>query len=216
MAITFPRDFLTGFPGWNTEFKLEFRQDKSRSAGGTTYVKDMGTPIWRATYTTRVLSPNELDRWRAIIDTQDGGLNAFIAVPLSRCYPILYPNGSGLWATTWTSGVTGQGNISAIVTPNKEISISGLPVGYQASVGDMVRIGSRNLHRIVGVSGPASGAGVITVEIRPGLWPESAVGNVVYFPRPWCRMVVDPSSVSTTADRTTGRGTLSFDGWEYR
>lgn len=65
MAITFPYDILTDFPGWSTEFDLLWRQEQSRSAGGKTYVKDLGTPLWEAKYQSISLSPNELDYWRA-------------------------------------------------------------------------------------------------------------------------------------------------------
>lgn len=213
--ITFPYDLLADFPGWSTEFKLNYRQDRSRSAGGTTYVKDMGSPIWRTTYSSRTMRPNELDKWRAKLDLLDGGLNTFLGVPLSRCYPIAYPNGSGQWASPWNSGITGQGSLSSIVTPNKEIRLAGLPANYQLNVGDMIRIGTRNLHRVM-TAAVATGGGFATVEIRPPLWPESVAGAPVYFRRPFCNMVVDPDSISTTADKSTGMGTISFDGWEYR
>jgi hypothetical protein len=94
MAITYPLDILADFPGWSTDFSLQYRQEQSRTAGGTTYVKDLGNALWRATYASRIMRPNELDKWRAILDGLENGLQRFKGYALSRCYPIAYPNGS--------------------------------------------------------------------------------------------------------------------------
>lgn len=102
MAITFPYDILATFPGWSVEFDLLWRQEQSRTAGGQTIVKDMGSPLWQATYQSRSMRPNELDSWRARFKLLENGLNQFYGRPTSRCYPIAYPNGS------WPGNVVGQ------------------------------------------------------------------------------------------------------------
>lgn len=213
MAVSFPFDLLANFPGWSTEYELLRREEQSRTAGGVTVVKDMGDPLWQAAYTSTSLKPNELDYWRARLDALDGGQQTFLAYPLSRCFPIRYPNGS------WPSGSSFNGNsatVGSINANNKQLTINGLPAGFVLSVGDMIRIGSRNLHRVVaGVT--ANGSGIATnVEVRPHFWPETGPGDAVSVKKPYCRMTIVPGSISTTADLATGRGTISFRAIEAR
>ena len=97
MTINYPLDLLNGFPGWTTGFSLKWRQEQSTQASGRILVKDMGSPLWTLRAVSKVLSPNNLDLWRAKLTSLENGLQTFKAYPMSRCYPILYPNGS--WPT---------------------------------------------------------------------------------------------------------------------
>lgn len=202
MAITYPYDLLSTFPGWSTDFDLAYRQETSRTAIGQTFVKDFGSPLWTAAYQSRSMRPNELDAWRARLKALEGGLKQFRGRPTSRCYPIAYPNG------------TGMGNVSAVTvgsigTNRNTIGLSGLPGGYIASVGDYLQIGTNDLHQIVNVSGSE-------IEVRPHLWPTTAVGDAVTLVNPSCLMTIVPGSINTTADLSTGRGVITFQGFESR
>lgn len=202
MAITYPYDILADFPGWSTDFDLAYRQETSRTAIGQTFVKDLGSPLWTASYQSRVMRPNELDAWRARLKALEGGLKQFRGRPTSRCYPIAYPNG------------TGMGNVSAVTvgsigTNRNTIGLSGLPGGYIASVGDYLQIRTNDLHQIVNVSGSE-------IEVRPHLWPTTAVGDAVTLVKPSCLMTIVPGSINTTADLSTGRGVITFQGFESR
>ena len=213
MPFSFPFDLLDDFPGWANEFGLLRREEQSRTAGGVTIVKDMGEPLWQAAYATTVLTPNELDYWRARLDVLDGGQQQFKAYPLSRCFPIKYPNGS--WPTG--SGFSGDSaTISARWNSGKELTISGLPAGYIVSRGDFLRIGSRNLHRVVNRE-VADGSGVAAgVEVRPHFWPETEPGDALSVRKPYCLMTIVPGSISTAADLATGKGAISFRAIEAR
>lgn len=202
MAITYPYDILAEFPGWSTDFDLAYRQETSRTAIGQTFVKDLGSPLWTASYQSRVMRPNEMDAWRARLKALEGGLKQFRGRPTSRCYPIAYPNG------------TGMGNVSAVTlgsigTNRNTIGLSGLPGGYVASVGDYLQIRTNDLHQIVNVSGSE-------IEVRPHLWPTTAVGDAVTLVKPSCLMTIEPGSINTTADLSTGRGVITFQGFESR
>ena len=202
MAITYPYDILSDFPGWSVEFDLAYRQETSRTAIGQTFVKDFGSPLWTASYQSRSMRPNELDAWRARLKALEGGLKQFRGRPTSRCYPIAYPNG------------TGMGNVSAVTvgsigTNRNTIGLSGLPGGYIVSVGDYLQIGTNNLFQVVNVSGAE-------IEVRPHLWPTIAVGNTVTLVKPSCLMTIVPGSINTTADLSTGRGVITFQGFESR
>lgn len=213
MTITFPFDLLAGFPGWSPVFELLRREEQSRAAGGRTYVKDFGDPLWRATYVSKVLSANKLDAWRARLDALDGGQQEFFAYKFSRYAPISYPNDS--WPTS--NGFNGNNAALAVVAANrKEVGITGLGGGYRLVTGDMLRLGARNLHEVV-TGGVASGAGILNnIEIRPHLWAETVIGDAVSISKPFCRMAIVPGSIQSDADPATGRGSIRFDALEAR
>lgn len=211
MTITYPMDLLANWPGWCTDFDLLYRQEQSRQANGVTKVKDFGSPLWRASYATRSLSPNELDEWRARLAALENGLQQFRGVPLSRCYPIAYPRG------TWPTGsaFNGSAALASIGVNRKSVSIKNLPSGFAFRTGDMIQIG-RNLHSVQEPAAASSGGITGGFEIRPYLWPETAVNDVVSVMRPFCLMTVVPGSITSTADLQTGRGSVSFQAVESR
>lgn len=219
MAITYPLDILATWPGWSTSFSLGWRQETSRTAGGTTYVKDLGNALWRATYTSRIMRPNELDKWRAILDGLENGLQRFKGYSLSRCYPIAYPNG------TWPTGSSFDGVSAAIASvdsDSKTITVDGLPSGFTLSVGDMLQIKHGtdpvryDLHRVQEAA-TADATGLTSAfEVRPHLWPGVAVDDVVSVKSPWCLMAIVPDSIQSDADLQTGNGTITFQAFEAR
>jgi hypothetical protein len=209
--LSFPLDFLASFPGWTTEFTPQWRQEQSRSANGKTYVKDLGSPLWTATWQSRGMSANELDTWRARLDALENGATTFIASPMSRCYPIAYPNGS--WPTgSAFSGVCKLDSMSS----GRAVALKGLPAGYQLSVGDFIQIGSADLHRVREAATASAGGVTGQFEIRPYLWPTALVNADVRLVRPSCVMSLVPDSLSSPADMATGRGPITFKGMEAR
>lgn len=198
MTITYPFDLLASFPGWSTEFDLLWRQEQSRQANGRTIVKDMGSPLWRATYQSRQMRANELDKWRARLASMENGLKTFKGYPLSRCRPIAHPG----------SGVLPSGTVNTIGSDRKTLTLSGLS-GLTLQAGDMLRLGSGDLHQIVDA---ASG----TFEVRPHIWPGVTTGAAVSVDKPYCIMAIVPGSVTSAADLATGRGAISFQAIEAR
>jgi hypothetical protein len=212
MALSEPVDFLADWPGWITSFEPMHRQEQSRVAGGRTYVRDMGQPLWRMTAQSKTLTPNQLDHWRAKLNALGNGLGTFIGYKLSRCYPILYPNGS------WPTGGAFSGATAAVHTiggNNKSLRVKQLPVGYIFNVGDMIRIGAADLYEVMETAA-ADGAGITPlIEVRPHFWPGTVVDAVVSVKRPHCIMALVPGSVSADAD-LSGRGSISFQPVEAR
>ncbi|WP_271025532.1 hypothetical protein [Rhizobium sp. RCAM05973] len=210
MTVTFPVDFLSDFPGWSTEFDLLYRQEQSRSANGKTYAKDLGSPLWNATYQSRSLRPNELDYWRARLKALENGLQTFKAWPLSRTYPIAYPRGS--WPTGGT--FSGSGLVNALTS--KTLSLSGLPSGYVVSIGDYVQVGTADLYQALETA-TANGSGITGIfEVRTFVWPTSVVGAPAKLMKPSCIMTLVPDSLTTTANLSDGRGTITFQAIEAR
>lgn len=190
-------DLLADFPGWSTQFELLWRQEVSRAAGGRTYVKDLGDPLWTATYQSRSLSPNELDQWRARLDAMENGAQTFYGRSLSRCRPIKHPGSSAL----------PSGAIATIGTDRKTVTLSGFS-GITFSVGDMFQVGTTDLHRIV-----ATGS---SIEVRPHLWPGVTTGAAVVISKPACVMAIVPGSISSQAAPDTGDGVVTFQAMEAR
>ncbi len=214
MTITYPLSisFFDEFPGWTTEFNLLWRQEQSRTAGGQTIAKDLGSPLWQMTAQSKSLKPNELDYWRARLTSLENGLKTFRAFPKSRCFPVAYPNGS--WPTG--SAFNGVAQLATIATSRKAASLSSLPAAYKVSVGDYIQIGDKDLHMVMEPV-TANGSGVTTqFEVRPHLWPGVTAPTTARVAKPSCIMAIVPGSISTTADLSTGRGTVTFQAIESR
>lgn len=210
MAITYPIDFLPDFPGWSTKFEPMFRQEQSRTAGGVTYVKDLGSPLWQGAWSSRSLRPNELDYWRARLDALENGLQTFKGYPLSRCYPIAYPK------PAYDALGVGSVTLGSIGTNRKSGTLVGLPAGYMLSIGDLIEVAGSGLHRVMQAV-TASGAGITPVfEVRPHFWPGASAPAAVTLVRPSCPMRIVPSSINSDADPSTGRGSISFQAIEAR
>jgi hypothetical protein len=208
MAITFPYDFLSTFPGWTTEWDLAYRQEQSRSANGKTVVKDFGAPLWQATWQSRSLRINELDAWRARLKALENGFQTFVAWPISRTFPIAYPNGS------WPAGFSGIAQVSSFT--GKTVALKGLPVGYTVSMGDYIQISTGDLHQVIEAATAGSGGVTPAFEVRTYTWPTIAANQAVKLFKPSCLMAIVPGSVSSTADMTLGRGQVTFQGMEAR
>jgi hypothetical protein len=212
MAITQPINFLPIFPGWTPGFELRWRQEQSVQASGRVIVKDMGSPLWTMKGISKTLRPNALDQWRARLTSLENGLATFLAYPLSRTYPILYPNGS--WPTGGAfSGTTG--NLASINANRKAITVSALPAGFTLSIGDFISLGGNvDLHQVMEAATAAAGT-TTEFEIRPGLWTGRTTGAAVSVFRPACQMAIVPGSISTDS-QMDGRGIVSFQAMESR
>lgn len=204
MAITFPLNLLDDLPGWSTSFELMYRQEISRHASGRTRVKDFGTPIWTATYTTKNLRPNDLDKWRAKLNSLENGLNTFIAYPKSRCWPILHPNGVNIPTNIL---------VSTLNSNNKALSLKEAD-NLKLSVGDYISINNK-LYQVM-EDAVANGAGTTPqFEVRPFLSLGTFVDNEVIVNKPSCLMTLVPNSVNSSSG-LNGRASVSFQAIEAR
>lgn len=214
MTIIYPIDLLSDFPGWTTKFEPMLRQEQSRSAGGKTYTKDLGSPLWTLTAISKNLSINELDYWRARINLLSRTAELFYGRSLSRCYPILYPNGS------WPTGgaFLGLGTLNSVSVSTQSISVKGLPAGFKFSIGDYLSIGN-DLHQVE-EQATADGSGVTPeFQVWPNIWPgvnANSPAPSVRVKQPRCVMSIVPGTVDTTADPQTGDGVLTFQAMEDR
>lgn len=183
---------MQDFPGWNTRFELMYRQEQSIHASGRVRVKDFGTPIWRASYLSRVLRPNQVDEWRARLAALENGLLTFPAWPMSRCWPIAHPNGVG--------AVEGE---VATIDP---LTIDWTGGATTLSVGDYLTINDQWLHQVTGLA---------PLTVAPHLSVGVLVGQTVTIERPSVLMAIVPGSVQT-ATGLNGRAAISFEAMEAR
>lgn len=206
MAVTFPLNLLDDLSGigWSTDFELVYRQEQSRHASGRIRVKDYGTPIWSASYSTKNLSPNRLDYWKARLSLLDNGLNTFYAYPMSRCWPIKHPNGLGLNTLTAT--------VNSINANNKELSLKDIP-NLNLSTGDYISVNNRLYQVMEDMSTGTLGQGP-EFEVRPHFNINNiAVDDTVRIYQPRCLMTLVPGSQSFGSG-LNGRGSVAFSGIE--
>lgn len=211
MAINFPIDIITDFPGWPTEFRPIYSQERARN-GKKTFVKDLADPLWFMSMTSKRLKPNQIDFWRARLGTLENGINTFLGFNKARCFPIAYPKGNFPPATPGPLSPV----INTINANRKAIALSGLVAGYVLSVGDYLSINGRDLHMIVETAAVNVGTGISNqFEIRPHLYPDVTTTLPVSFLKPAAIMQLVPDSIVESID-ITGRGTISFQAMEYR
>lgn len=167
MTISFPRtDILTmvDYSAETAPLKLMSRQELSRTAGGVTIGKDLGSALWFADFTTRPLPNDEAVQFEAVLDSLDGVVNTFELADLRRLYPKAYPTGTG----------ANDGTLLSVNADNKRLALSGLVAGQVISVGDYLSFAygsSRALHRAVETV-TANGSGVTAqFEVRPHIRP---------------------------------------------
>lgn len=208
MTVNYPINLLNAFPGWSTDFDLLYRQEYSRTAGGLTIAKDMGTPLWQASYQTTTLLANDMDVWRARMKMLEGSLKQFWAMPMSRCFPIAYPNGTGI-------GNVAAVKVESLGTDNKSLLLNGLPIWNTISIGDYIQIGTKLYQVLENAIANASGR-TTRFKVRPHLAPGTTAGNIVTLVKPSVPMILVAGSLSSTSELRTGRGRISFQAIESR
>jgi hypothetical protein len=180
-------------------FRLVQRQELSRTAGGTTYGKDLGPALWFADYTTAPLPTDAALDFEARLNALNGVIGTFDTYDLRRPYPRAHSDGD----------FVDSGKINSV--NGAKISLKDLPPGLHLSVGDYVSLevqGRRVLHQLVEAA-TANGSGVTPeFKVQPAPWPGTIADVAVILKKPSCRMALLPQSITT---RTAGMyTTISF------
>lgn len=193
MAVTFPlADIVTGVSFQDQVFQLMVRQEYSRTAGGVTIGKDLGSALWSASYTTMPLENRDALAYEARLNALDGVVWPFEAGDLRAQLPRAYPGGD--FADT--------GKLASVNANNKAIALKGLTAGHQISVGDYLSFDygdSRALHQVIEAA-TANGAGTTPqFEVRPHLRPGWELETEVTLAVPTGLFVLMPGSVQPKA-----------------
>lgn len=195
MAITYPREIpFYAFRSCTWEV-VEGVAINRTSSGAAISAVDQYHPWWKATFETRRLTPAERRVWSAWKNSLRGGMKSFLAYDQSRAFPIAYPTGAlpGAW--------DGEGVVTALAA--RTMTVDGVPVGYQASVGDHVGLvldGHYSVHEIVEAA-VADGAGELDLSFEPYVSLQMfSIGAVAMLLRPKARFILDPGEWEESGD----------------
>ncbi len=185
-------------------FDLMYRQEISRTAGGVTLTKDLGPPLWMATYTSSDMRWPDVLRAQAALNRLDGSLNPFAGYDVRHPYPARAPTGDFDDTATllWVSG------------DRKSIKFDNHPAGIILMPGDYLSFDlgtDTELHQVVSTGGRDTDhdgeSGVF--EVRPRIRPGAVIGTPVRLKKPHAAMIVMPGSVSATK-RSRMTGSIAF------
>lgn len=206
MALSFPlslASFADLLPVQAYSCDLPERVQQSTTAGGEQLTADMAERLWTGRVNLGPMTRLEVGRPEVLIQVLKQG-HAFHMLDGRRKYPLLDPTGSVLGAASVT--------ILALGGDPRELSLTGLPVGYTLSAGDYLSfaytdlsITRQALHRVVAATVVANGSGQTALfEVLPAIRSGAVAGAAVTLKKPYCKAVM----VMGTATPSTGRSTL--------
>lgn len=202
-------------------FSMDYMQDIAPTRGGVNIVRDLGPPLWHATFQSALLVPASFKVVEAWLDSLGGALNPFYAYDLQRQYGANYPSGiSTLLRANSGGAFDGTALLASLASDNVTITIGSsgapsttLPAGYVATVGDYLAfdynsVSSRALHRIV-AGGTADSNGVLAVEVRPQV-RAGYTGASINLAQASGKFLIVPGSVKK-AMQPAGYANVSFE-----
>lgn len=195
MALTYPLALLDLFDSLkvaSSAFMLEHMQQISGAGTGQVITADLAPARWTAKFETVPMVHDEAEALMAALDSLGGGLRTFMAAPSTKLFPKNDPDGTILGAAAVTVGS---------VTDSFNLSLAGLPAGYQLAQGDFVQIdygspASHYLGRLV-TGATADGLGALgPVQIAPELPAGVLAGDAVVLKKPAAKFKLDAGSVA--------------------
>lgn len=210
MTIAFPRELFAVRYLEVTSFGLSYAMAQNRTGAGMIEVMETGDPVWAANYTTEPLSWAQRSQFMAWAASLRGGLQTFLAHDPFRQWPQVY--GKGVLSLTRSGGGAFDGTASLNAIGANSVTLSQLPNGYQAALGDMVSLPrpskQRSLHQFVeAVTG--NGAGQLTGNVEPAVPTDAVISSPdVRLVKAPCVMIINWDSVR--ADAGHGKRSASF------
>lgn len=160
----------------------------SRYGDGSVYVDSLGAALWAAEVRVAAhLHHAQVEAEALVARAARPGQTVF-AYDSRRNGPRLDPGGVILGASS--------PQIAELDADNRRLRVSGLPAGYELSVGDLIgwQYGSsptRYAHHRIASAATASGAGLTGLfEVEPHIRPGASVGAAVSLVRPVFKAVV--------------------------
>ena len=212
-VLTFPLpldSFFDLLPVAKCRLDLPETVDVSRTGGGEILTADLATSLWRGRLDLAVMTQDETAAIRPLINILRRSGASFFVSDLTRPWPRLDPSGMLLGAATPT--------ILALGGSGRELSLTGLPVAYPISRGDLISFAygasptRYALHEVVGAA-VANGAGQTgLIEVNPPIRPGVVAGAAVQLVWPRCKAVLVPGSASTgtTSNTITTEASLEW------
>jgi hypothetical protein len=210
MALTFPRPdifdlcTISDAPPFWPQRKDEYSPESS----GRTTGKKMGSPLWRASFTTAPLDGLTARKLEAALLSLDGVINTFYAHDKTRIWPGAYPGGAGMPSMSPTvASVSGNA-----------LLLQDLAVGYQFTAGDVLAFDygarpNRAYHMILeDVTAPSS---ITPVTVFPHPRQGWADGDAVTLVRPECEMALEVDGLPAPTLSGMINRKLSFSALQY-
>lgn len=203
MAFSFPltsAQFIDLLLVQSARFWLPSSVSMESTEGGEIFTAERGPRLWQAEFALAQGQHHAVDAREARLELLAQAGRSFFAYDPRRTGPAADPTGAGL---------SGYSPVISSTTA-REVTISGLPPGYQISRGDYLgwSYGTSPvryaLHRAV-TAPVANGSGVAVVEVTPNIRSGTSAGAAVSLVRPVCKMILVPGSYSPGA----GQGVLS-------
>jgi len=190
VTITYPRDLIEPFRVRAATFEPLEVQARNPARGGQVQVIGLGPTVWSMKYELVPVSEAIGAQWEAWLSSLRGGRRLFKAWHPWRRYGVAYPTGG-------PGGFDGACTRTAIGGSLDTVTLSGLPVGYVLSPGDLMSwehaTNSQALHRVT-EGATANGSGIATVTVEPEI-RVSPGSSAVSLHKAWCHAVVDPGSI---------------------
>lgn len=197
MALSFPlttAQFQNLLRVQAARFWLPESLTVERSEGGEIFSAERGPRLWQAEFTLAQGHHANVDEIEARLALLAQSGRSFLAHDPRRTGPKADPEGLGLAGFAPATSATTA----------REVTITGLPVGYVISRGDYLgwSYGTnptrQALHRAV-TAPVADGSGAATIEVVPNVRPGTTAGIAVTLIRPVCKMVLVPGSYESGA-----------------
>lgn len=195
----------------NTTFWPLHRQELSREASGRAQGKDLGDPLWRASYTTSPAHIRDAQALEAALISLRGVVGSFLAHDVRRPFPAAHPDGD--FADT--------GQIGTLYADNAfHIQLTGLPSGLTLSPGDYLgfQYGARPYYALHMVTGLISGSFVANssgdtgrLEVFPDLPPDATTATPVTLKRAPCEMRLEPGQTPPVLEELVA-SSVTFTG----
>lgn len=212
MALTYPLAlavFADSLLVSQNSFHLPEQVQQSRTAGGEQLGADVGERLWTGQIMLGRMTRAEAGRPEVLIDLIRQAGRSFLIYDRYRTNPLLDPLGTILGAASVT--------ILALGGDARELSLSGLPVGYTLSAGDYLSFayGSapvrQALHRVVNTTVVANGSGQTTLfEVTPALRPGAIATAPVQLKKAFCKAVAVYGSIEEATRQSTMTEGLGF------
>ena len=170
-----------------------YQQETSGAGTGELLAANLGPMLWGASVETGPMYLDEAKQIRARILLLDGSMGTFYFWSPEAKGPQSDRNGVILD----DAGV----EIGSIGTNNRSVAFSGLPAGYQLTIGDMFHVDygspSRRALFALGESGVASSGGeTAELEVRPHIRPGIVAGAAVTLIKPAAKVKIMPDTLS--------------------
>lgn len=209
--ITFPRDLPDELTIVGMAFPPQPMQTLTPLRSGKVIAHDIGPTLWRPSWRSDRMTPDEAGAVRAFYDTVLS-TGQFYGFDKLREFPLAYATG---WGALQVGGAPFDGTCALeSVSSAALVALKGLPIGFVFSRGDYLAFdyaggASRALHRVV-AGDTADGDGEVTVEVRPYVRPGWAADATVMLHRAAARMLILPETY-TEQEEAPWFTTISFD-----